>query len=73
MDENKNVGSNTFSSNSSIKDEIGDMWEDCKSEVRQMLAMHIKIYREEAERALAIFCPRCTRKHPRNECPLNSI
>ena len=52
--------------------------EDFKSEVRQNLAMqmdtlHIKRKQEEAERALAIFCPRCTRKHPRNECPLHSI
>eukprot|EP00253_Pinus_taeda_P032953 PITA_32953 len=29
--------------------------------------------KEEAERALAIFCPRCTRKHPKNECPLHSV
>jgi len=38
-----------------------------------MLAMHIKRYRKEADRALAIFCPRCTRNHPRDECPLHSI
>lgn len=39
----------------------------------QMDTLHIKRKQEEAERALAIFCPRCTRRHPRNECPLNSI
>ena len=22
---------------------------------------------------MAIFCPRCTRKHPKNECPLHSV
>lgn len=39
----------------------------------QMDTLHIKRKQEKAERALAIFCPRCTRRHPRNECPLNSI
>lgn len=39
----------------------------------QMDTLHIKRKQQEAERALAIFCPRCTRKHPRNECPLHSI
>jgi len=75
---NINVGSNTFSSNSSIEGEIGNMWEDVKSEMRQFLAMQmdalqIQKKQEKAKRALAIFCPRCTRKRPRNECPLHSI
>ena len=38
-----------------------------------MDTLHIKRKQKEAERALAIFFPRCTRRHPRNECPLNSI
>ena len=68
----------TSSSSSSIKGEIGNMLEDFKSEMLQTLAMHmdtlhIKRKQEEVERALDIFCPRCTRRHPRNECPLNSI
>jgi len=68
----------TSSYNSSIKGEIRNMLEDFKSEMLQTLAMqmdtlHIKRKQEEVERALAIFCPRCTRRHPRNECPLNSI
>jgi len=68
----------TSSSNSSIRGEIGNMLEDSKSEMLQTLAlkldtMNIKRKQEEAERALAIFCPRCTRRHPRNECPLNCI
>jgi len=68
----------TSSSNSSIKGENGNMLEDFKSEMLQTLAMqmdtlHIKRKQEEAKRALAIFFPRCTRRHPRNECPLNSI
>jgi len=39
----------------------------------QMDTLRIRKKQEEAERALAIFCPRCIRKHPRNECPLHSI
>ena len=66
------------SSNTSIKDEIGNMMEDFKSEMLQTLAlqmdtMHISKKQEEAKRSLAIFCPRCARRHPRNGCPFNSI
>jgi len=68
----------TSSSNPSIKGEIGNMLEDFKSELLETLAfqldsMNIKRKLEEVERALAIFCPRCTRRHTRNECPLNCI
>jgi len=54
------------------------MLENFKSETLQTLAMqmdtlHIKRKQEEVERALAIFFPRYTSRHPRNECPLNSI
>ena len=54
------------------------MLEDFKSEMLQALSiqmdtLHIKRKQEEAKRALAIFCPRSTRRHLRNECPLNSI
>ncbi len=54
------------------------MLEDFKSEMLQTLSMqmdtlHIKREQDEVEMALAISCLRCTRRHPRNECPLNSI
>jgi len=63
---------NSSSSNTSIKGEIGNMLEDFKSEMLQTLSlqmetMHIKRKQEEVERALAIFCPISTRRHPRNE------
>jgi len=35
--------------------------------------MQIKRKKEEEEKALAIFYPRCKRRHPRKECPLNLI
>ena len=69
---------NTSSSNSSLRNKLENRLEDFKSEMMQTLAMqmdtlHIKRKQEEAERALTIFCPRCTRRHPRNEFQLNSI
>jgi len=65
--------STTFS-----KHDFANQMEDLKSEMRQTIAMQLDTFRiqqkkEEAERALAIFCPRCTRKHPKNECPLHSV
>lgn len=70
--------SNSSNSTTSIKSEIGNMLEYFKSEMLHTLApqtdtMQIKRKKEEAERALAIFFPRCTRRHPSNECPLNLI
>jgi len=54
------------------------MLEYFKSDMLQTLAlqldtMNIKRKKEEEERALAIFLPRCTRRHPRNECSLNCV
>jgi len=66
------------SSNTSIKGEIGNMLEDFKSEMLQTLSLQMDILninrkQEEADIALAIFCPICTKRHPRNEFPLNLI
>ena len=60
------------------KHELAHQLEDLKSEVRQTIAMQLDTFRiqqkkEEAERALAVFYPRCTRRHPKNECPLHSV
>ena len=54
------------------------MLEDFKSDMLhtfalQMDIIQVKRKQEEADRALAIFYPRCTQKHPRNECSLNVI
>ena len=62
----------------SIKNEIGNMLEDLKTEMLyvfslQMDTMQIKRNWEEAKRALDIFCLICTKRYPRNECPLNVI
>jgi hypothetical protein len=39
----------------------------------KMGTMQIKKKQEEEEKKLAIFCPKCTKRHPRNECPLDLI
>jgi len=69
---------NSSSSTTSIKNEIGKMLEDIKSEMfptfsLQMDTMKINRKEEELKRALIIFFPKCTRTNPRNECPLNVI
>lgn len=61
-----------------IKHDIGSMLEDFKSQILhtsslEMDNMQIKRKQEEAEMALVNFFPRCTKRHPRNECPLNVI
>jgi len=38
-----------------------------------MDTLQMKKKQEEAKRALAIFCPKCTKKHPMNECPLSNV
>ena len=68
----------TSSSISSIKNEIGNMLEDFKSEMLhtfslQMDTMYINMKQEEAERDPNIFFPRCTRRHPTNESLMNAI
>ena len=60
------------------KHDFANQMEDLKSEMRQTIAMQLDTFRiqqkkEEVEKALAIFCPKCTRKHPKNECPLHSV
>ena len=65
-------------STTSIKNEIGKMLEDFKSEMfhtfsLQMNTIQIKKNQEEEERALASFFPICTKRHLKNECPLNVI
>lgn len=55
-----------------INHEIGSMLQDFKSEMFhkffiRMETMQIKIKQQEEKMALAIICPRCTKRHPRNE------
>jgi hypothetical protein len=39
----------------------------------KMDMLQIKKKQEEAEKALAIYLPKCTKRHPRNECPQEFI
>ena len=63
----------SYSSNTSIESETGNMLEAFKSEMLKTITLQMdtvqnKRKQEEVERALAIFCPISTRRHPRNEC-----
>lgn len=67
---------NSSPSTTSIKHEIGNMLEDFKCEMLhrfslKMDTIEIKRKQVEAKRALTILYPICTKRHPRNECPLN--
>lgn len=54
------------------------MLENMKNEILHSLAMQIdtmqlKMKRQEPEKALAFFFPKCRKKHEKNECPLDAI
>jgi hypothetical protein len=60
------------------KAEIGNLLENFKTELMGTLssqfdAFNTKKRQEEENAALAIFCPDCRKRHPKNECPLKSI
>ena len=58
--------------------EIGNLLEDFKTDILGTLTtqfdiMQAKQKQAEAEKNLAIFCPRCRKKHSHKECPLDVI
>jgi hypothetical protein len=58
--------------------EIGNLLENFKTEMinsfaSQIDTLQIKQKQAESEQALCIFCPKCRKKHPPRECPLNSV
>jgi hypothetical protein len=58
--------------------EIGNMLENFKTEMinsfsSQMDTLQVKQKKVELEQALCIFYPKCRKKHPPRECPLNSV
>jgi hypothetical protein len=61
-----------------IKNELRGLIEDMKTDILHSLSMQmdtlqIKKKHEETEKALVVYYPKCTKKHPRNECPLDLI
>ena len=49
-----------------------------KSDILSSLASQLDILqtrqkKEDIEKAMAIVCPKCRKKHPLKECPLNSV
>lgn len=60
------------------KSRLGTMMEYMKTKILHSLAMkmermQLKMKREEAEKALAIFFPKCKKKHERNEFPMDIV
>ena len=54
------------------------MIEDMKTEILHSLAlqmdtMQLKMKREEVEKAMKVFCPRCRKKYEKNECPPDTM
>lgn len=58
--------------------DLDTLLEDMKTNIlhslsMQMETMKLKMKREEAKKALTIFCLRCRKKHDKNECPLGVV
>lgn len=58
--------------------EIGNLLENFKTNIlgtltTQLDIMKAKQKQEEVEQNLAIFCPRCKKKHNHKECPLDAV
>jgi hypothetical protein len=58
--------------------ELGNMLENFKTDILntiniQLDTLKIKRKQEEENVSLAIFCPRCRKRHPEKECPVNVI
>jgi hypothetical protein len=60
------------------REEIGNLLESFKTKMinsfsSQMDTLQVKQKQAEPEQVLCIFCPKCRKKHPPRECPLNSV
>jgi hypothetical protein len=69
---------NNITSGSITQEEIGNLLENFKTNIlstltTQLDVLQVKKKQAEAEQSLAIFCPRCRRKHRLRECPLDVI
>jgi hypothetical protein len=59
-----------------INNELGGLIEYMKTGILHSFSMQmdtLQIKKEEEEKALDIYCPKCTKKHPRNECLVDLI
>jgi hypothetical protein len=61
-----------------INNELGGLIENMKIDIlhslsMQIYALQIKKKQEEEEKALVVYCPKCTKNPPRNECHLDLI
>ena len=61
-----------------MREEIRSLLEKFKTDLLSTLGAQEDVLKdnkknEEQDQTLAIFCPKCTKKHPLRECPLDSI
>eukprot|EP00253_Pinus_taeda_P025718 PITA_25718 len=69
---------NKISSEGVTHVEIGNLFENFKTDIlgtltTQLDVLQAKQKQMEAEQNLAIFCPRCRKKHSHKECPLDTV
>jgi hypothetical protein len=60
------------------KIELGNLLEDLRTDILNTLTSQMDLLQEkqkqiESEKSMAVFCPRCRKKHSQHECPLNTI
>ena len=81
----KNIARDPFSRTSKVADssgvtriELGNLLENFKTDLLSTISSHLDTLKarriqEEENAVMSIFCPRCRKKHPMRECPLNNI
>jgi len=72
------VRDNKISTEGVTRVELGNLLENFKTDILGTLTTQLDIVQAkqkqmEAEQNLAIFCPRCRRKHSHKECPLDTV
>jgi len=72
------VTDNKISIEGVTREKIGNLLENFKTDILGMLTtqldvMQAKQKQMEVEQNLAIFCPRCRKKHSHKECPLDAV
>jgi hypothetical protein len=73
-----NKNTKTSTSGGVTKVELGNLLENFKTDLlgtigSQLDTLKIKRKQEEENPILSIFCPKCRKRHPLRECPLDNI
>jgi hypothetical protein len=73
-----NKNTKTSTSGGVTKVELGNLLENFKTDLlgtigSQLDTLKIKRKQEEENPVLSIFCPKCRKRHPLRECPLDNV